>query len=261
MNRFTICLLLILGYVVLFALPVSARNITARITAFDPPPGNALAFYDKLYLQIAYDSDIPVRFQSIPLRNGSPLEYGAMSNTPSLQKVGKGVALVWVSFSNPTRIDEVSVTVFDTEWQKIDQIGITMDTVWNAPMREEPRPKPDWVERLERKEKLKLEFVFDPSPQKEETVYDAFFYLSAVTIPFFLFLQVQFLRRWRKRWRELAFIPILSITPMIVISLFGLGIEFRLWVIFIFRGMPLALIYLLVLWFAKTLSEKKMLGS
>lgn len=233
------------------------EKVSARITAFDPQPGVTLSFYDKFYLQISYDSDIPLRFQTSSFRHGVKLDYGAMENSASLNSAGKGTALVWVSFSNPTRIDEISVDVLDTEWQKIDQLGINIDSVWGAPRKDEPRKPAAWVEKLIRKERIKQEFVFDPSPTKKETVFDLFFYLSAITIPFYLFLQIQFLRRWRVRWRELSFIPILSITPMIFLSIFGLGMEFRLWIIFIFRGIPLALIYLVVLWVVKQISERK----
>ncbi|PLY01079.1 MAG: hypothetical protein C0623_05910 [Desulfuromonas sp.] len=254
------CLLhIVLAIILLMAVAaplLASPQLSARIVEFDPKPGASLAFYDKLFLRISYESDIPLRFQAIPMRDGQPLEYGAMGNKPFLQESGKDEALAWVSFSNATHIDEVGVNVLDTEWSKIDHLSVKIDVIWNLPKREERRPVPDWVSRLEKKEEYQLQFVFDPVPDRKETIYDAFFYLSVFSIPFYAFLQIQFLRRWRKRWRELAFIPILSIIPMLIMSVFGLGMEFRLWVIFMFRGMPLALFYLLVLWFAKKVSAR-----
>lgn len=232
-------------------------KVTSRITAFDPGPGETLAFYDKLYLQITYDSQIALRFQAVPLRKGVELEFGAMESSPSLYPAGQRDALVWVSFSNPTRIDGIEISILDSEWQEVDQLGIDFDVSWNAPMGEQPRKPAEWVGKLIRKERLKQELVFDPTPQKEETIFDLFFLASAMTIPFYLFLQIQFIRKFRGRWRELSAVPIISIAPMIVLSLFGLGLEFRLWVIFIFRGIPLALIYLIALWVAKRFSEDR----
>ncbi len=99
--------------------------------------------------------------------------------------------------------------------------------------------------------------MFDPKAGKQGTLIDAFFVLSLVTIPIYLYLQVRFLRKWRRRWRQLAVIPIVSVTPLLALPVFGLGLDFRLWIIFLFRGMPLALVFLVCVWLAKWITEKR----
>lgn len=246
-----------------FCLPValscaqSEPNLSARITSVDPGLGATLAANERLYLKVSYESNVSLRLQASARRLGGELEFGLKTSPASLHADGKHDALVWLSFSNPTRIEEVVVELLDIEWKKISQIGINMDTTWTSIPAEQPRELAAWIEPLIRKERLKREMVFDPSPQKKETIFDIFFLIAVLTIPIFLFLQVQFLRHFRGRWRELAAIPIISILPMVVVSLFGFGMEFSYWIVFIFRGMPLALIYLVILWVAKRNSEKK----
>ncbi len=230
---------------------LASEHFSGEIKAVDPASGGELKAYDKLYLHIAYESEMQVRFQVVPLRNGMELEYGVMESSTMLWPAGQQDALGWVSFSSATRIDEVRVVVLGTDWSKIDQFGIKLGTVWTSTPVEEPREPADWVKKLIRKNRLRQEFAFDPNPQQEEVVYDGYFYFSLVLIPFYLFLQVQFLRLWRGRWRELAAIPIISVTPMIFMAFLGLGIELRLWVIFIFRGIPFALVYLIALWLVR----------
>lgn len=246
-----------------FCLPVVVHSappeddFSARIVAFDPPAGTELDAYDKLYLHIAYESDRQVRFKVVPLRNGLELEYGLMTSSTMVWPSGTQDALAWISFSNATRIDEVHIVVLDSDWHKLGLIGLKLDISWNSTPVEVQRKPVEWVEKLIRKNRLRQEFAFDPNPQKQEVVYDAFFYASVILIPLYLLLQIRFLYAWRGRWRELATVPIISVTPLIVMALLGLGIELRLWIIFIFRGMPFALLYLLALWFAKQMSEKK----
>ncbi len=241
--------------VLLFPLATSAaQHFSAQVSGFDPPAGVELDAYDKLFLKLEYASEVKVRFKVVPLRNGVELEYGAMTSSTTLWPPGENEALAWVSFSTSTRVDEVRIVALDAEWHKINQFGVKLDTVWTSEVVDEPRAPAEWVRKLMRTSRLRQEFAFDPNPQQKQVVYDTFFYVTVLVIPFYLILQLQFLRLWRGRWRELAAIPIVSITPMVFLAILGLGIELRLWIIFIFRGMPLALIYLCGLWVARRLT-------
>ena len=232
-------------------------HFSASIITYDPPSSVELDAYDKLYLHIHYESDASVRFQVVPLRNGLEVEFGAMSSSTMLWPKDNNEALTWLSFSSTTHIDEVRIVVLGADWHKVGEFSAKIEMLWNSTLVENPREPAEWVKKLIRKNRLRQEFAFDPNPQKKQVVYDAFFYASVFTIPFYLILQLQFLRLWRGRWRELAAIPIISITPLIFMAILGLGIELRLWIIFIFRGMPLALIYLCALWFARRMSLRK----
>ena len=235
----------------------SVAGVSTRIAAFDPAPGETLGFYDKLYLEIDYETEIPLRFRLAGLRDGNEIEFGSMPSPATLHLSGDGETLAWLSFSTATRIDEVRVDVLDSDWNKIDQLGINMEIAWHSPSTPEMREPAPWVAELMRKDRHKQEHVFDPTPTEEESVYDFFFFLSAFTIPIYLFLQVHSLKFLRGRWRELSIVPIISVVPMFVFSLVGLGMDLRLWVMFMFRGMPLALLYLIVIWAVKISKDRK----
>lgn len=248
--------LVLLG--LLLSLPVPAFSaFSASIAEMDPGAGIELDAYDKLYLHIHYESDQQVRFKVVPLRKGFEVDYGVMSSSTMLWPEGQQEALAWLSFSTTTHIDEVRIIVLDADWSKLDQFSSKVEMFWNSTPVEQQREPAEWAQKLIRKNRLRQEFAFDPNPQKKEIVYDSYFYASVILIPVYLLLQVQFLRRWRGRWRELAAVPIISVTPLVFMALLGLGIEMRLWIIFIFRGMPLALFYLMALWFAKWANERK----
>jgi hypothetical protein len=228
-----------------------------RISKVDPQSGVELDAYDKLYMQVDYNSGQQVRFKVVPLRKGLEVEYGAMTSSTMVWPAGEKVALAWLSFPTTTHVDAVRIVALGPDWDKVGQFEIKFEALWDSTPVETPREPVEWVKKLIRKNRLRQELAFDPNPQQKEVIYDTVFYLTMITIPFFLILQVQFLRKWRGRWRELAAIPLISITPLLFMALLGLGIELRLWIIFIFRGMPLALIYLVVLWFAKRVSERE----
>ncbi len=247
-------------FVSLSPMPASGA-VSARVTAFDPASGARLDAYEKLYLRISYESDMPLRFRVAPYRGEERLDFGVMTSTPMLREAGKHDTLAWISFNNATRIDRISVALLDMEWNQVGQVNVDYDATWSSDPVAEPRQAAEWVRAMTRKSRLRQELVFDPAGAKGESLYDIFFLLSAATIPFYLFLQVRSLRRWRGRWRELATVPIISITPLILLALFGFGMELRLWIIFIFRGIPLALLYLMALWFAKRVREKSAGGA
>jgi len=248
--------------VVLFALLLILSGqanaaFSARIAEMDPAAGSELDAYDKLYMHIHYESDQQVRFKVVPLRKGFEVDYGVMTSSTMLWPEGQQEALAWLSFSTTSHIDEVRIIVLASDWSKVDQFSSSVEMFWNSTPVEQQREPAEWAQKLIRKNRLRQEFAFDPNPQKKELVYDSYFYASVILIPIYLVMQIQFLRLWRGRWRELAAVPIVSVTPLVFMALLGLGIEMRLWIIFIFRGMPLALFYLFALWFAKWMTERK----
>ena len=147
--RLKIILLLTLSFFLLGLGPVLAsEHFFGNIKAVDPASGGELKAYDKLYMHIAYESETQVRFQVVPMRNGLELEYGVMASATMLWPAGKQDALGWVSFSTATRIDEVRVVVLGTDWSKVGQFGLKLDTVWTSTPVTEPREPAEWLTKL-----------------------------------------------------------------------------------------------------------------
>lgn len=239
-----------------FALP--ADRVQVSLVALDPQTETALGSDELLYVRVQYESGIPLRFQAIATREGMPLEVGAMRNPAVLHAPGSGEALVWVGYANPTHIDAVRVTVLDEAWQELSRLSHDADVTWQGAAAGQPREPAEWVAALLRSEKRKMDYVYDPAPQKYGTLYDIFFFLSLASMPAYLLLQLHMLWHYRYRWRELAVIPLFPYLILAFYALAGLGIETALQVTFLFRYTPLALLYLVCLWLAKRFWQKKL---
>jgi hypothetical protein len=226
-----------------------------NILAVDPAPGSTLAAGDKLYVHIRYDSPVPVRFVAQALRQETLQEDAFTSSTPPYD-AGHGEAMVWVGFPRPIRIDELRVTAFDMDWHELgtrfDEAVIT----WEEREDEPPRQPASWVNLLLKRHRHVFDNNFDPQPKKPAPLFDVFLLLSFMAMPLYLLMQIQMLIRYRGSWQWYASAPLHPILPLALYSAFGLGLSTELWVIFIFRYMSVALVYLLILWVVRRKREK-----
>lgn len=239
-----------------FAQPVEKTRID--IVAVDPGLRTTLGKNEKLYVKVHYETAIPLRFQAIAMREGVPLEVGAIKNPPALHAPGTGEALAWVMYTNPTHIDAVRIMVLDEQWQAVQQLSQAADVTWQGITATEPRVTADWVAPMIRTERRQIDYVYDPSPRKYGVFYDLFFFLNVITIPAYILLQLHMLWRYRYRWRELAVIPLF---PYVIVGFYliaGLNIETALLVTFLFRYTPCALAWLALLWLAKRFWQHKL---
>jgi len=236
----------------------SNDDVLVDIVAVDPAQSATLGNDEKLYVKIAYESEVPLRFQAIATRDGLPLEVGAIKNPPALHAPGAGEALAWVMYMNPTHVDAVKVMVFDYQWQPLHQLSHEADVTWQDVAAAKPRQLAEWVPALVKAERRKTDFVYDPTPKKHGVLYDIFFFLNLASIPVYILLQLHMLWRYRYRWRELAVIPIF---PYVIVGFYvvaGLNIETSILVTFLFRYTPCALLWLVLLWLAKRFWQHKL---
>jgi hypothetical protein len=256
-NTFSVIALLLICLCSSSSLARSADNLLVKLIALDPEVTSTLGNEDMLYVLVRYESDVPLRFQAIAMRDGAVLDVGAIKNPAALHSVGTGEALVWVGYTNPTHIDAVQVTVLDGEWRKLYQLTEEADVTWQG-VAAEPRKPAAWVESLIKTERRKMDFVYDPSPEKYGTLFDIVFFLTITSIPAYILLQLHMLWRYRYRWKELAAIPLFPFMIAAFYALVGLDIEKSLMVTFLFRYTPLALLYLICLWLAKRFWQHKL---
>ena len=233
-------------------------NVLVEIVSLDPGTESTLGNDDMLYVLVRYESDTPLRFQALALRDGVPLEVGAIRNPAALHAQGSGEALAWVGYTNPTHVDAVRVMVFDEEWRELYQLIEKTNVTWQGVAAATPREPAEWVNSLIKSEQRKMDFVYDASPKKHGFFYDIVFFLSIAAIPAYLLLQLHMLWRYNYRWRELAIIPLFPYVILAFYYIAGLGIETSLQVTFLFRYTPLALLYLVALWLAKRFWQKKL---
>jgi hypothetical protein len=234
------------------------ENVVVTVEALDPSVESIIGSDELLYGLINYKSDIPLRFQAIAMHQGQVLEVGAIKNPGVLHEPGTGKALVWVGYTNPTHIDAIRVSVLDEEWHELYQLNKEADVTWQGDTSVEPRDTAEWVNTLTKTERRKMDFVYDPAPQKFGTLYDILFFLTMASFPAYVLLQLHMLWRYNYRWRELAIMPLFPYLIVLFYVIAGLGIETSLLVTFLFRYTPLALLYLVCLWIAKRFWQKKL---
>ena len=224
-------------------------DLHVQLAETDPGVGGTLAVEQQLFLKVDYRSDIPLVFQYSAYLHGEKQEADFYSGYPQLQSAGQHAALGWIGFSSPTQIDELRIDIFDAKRQKIGEISKPFSFLWeNAAAVTGKRHKAPWVSQLERYEERERLNTVDPF-EKRRRALDAFLFgLDIVSIPLYGLLQFFTLWRFRGRWRDLAAVPLVSLVPLVLGSLIGFGMELRYWVVFIFRGTPFALLYLIIVW-------------
>lgn len=225
------------------------------IVALDPGAKATLAASERLYLRIRYESPVPIRFTVAAFRQETLAEGAFTSSTPPYD-AGRGEALAWIGFAHPLRIDELRLTAYDYEWQELGSRITAVTATWEERDGASPGEPAGWVEALLKQHRHVFDNTFDPQPKKPRPLFDLFFLLSFMAIPFYLMMQAQMLIRYRGQWQWYAAAPLLPIIPLSLYSLLGLGLGTALWVVFLFRYMAVALLYLLILWTVKRMKSK-----
>ncbi len=237
---------------------LSQAVAAVKIEILQPNPTEELVLgnNEHFYLGIDYESDVPVRFLPTALRMGNKREVGARTSPGDLHASGKGKALTWIAFDNPTHIDEVVISAYDEAWAPLATKSITVDARWSDTVITSPREPEEWVKSLQKKERVKRDYLFDSEPKKPDVASDTLLILALLSIPLYIFLQIRMLIRYRLRWRELATVPLITALPVTMYA-FGIGIGFnlRLWPPFIMYFSLFACSYLLMLWAIKKIKE------
>jgi len=225
--------------------PPAAFNM--QVTALDPDTGSSLAAGDRLYLRIAYQSPVPVRFLPEGFRQGTVQGDAVTSSTPPYS-TGRNEALTWILYNTAVSIDTLRITAYDLAWKPLGTTSTQTHITWEQRESFIAREPAAWVEPLARNHRRVFDSSYDPQPEQPHPVFDFFFVLCFMAIPGYLLMQFQMLVRYRGKWQWYAAAPLLPMIPLGLYSLIGLGLSSDLWVIFLFRYLAVAFLYLLILW-------------
>jgi hypothetical protein len=250
-NTLLVSLVLLACFWATTSVAETTGNFSVEILDVDPVAHTSLAFEEKLFVRMEYESEVPLRFQAKGVRNGSALDVGSINNFGLLHPPGKGEALAWVMFLNPTHIDAVTVSVYTEEWQRLFHLSREVDITWVEQSLATERVEPEWVKPLDRAEKRLTDIFYDPAPRRFGAIYDVFFYINLGAIPVYILVQLFMLIRYRYRWRELASIPLIPYLIAIFYLIVGLDMERGLMISFLFRYTFVALLWLLLVWLAR----------
>jgi hypothetical protein len=225
-------------------------RFTVEIVETDPESEATLDAREPLYLRIAYDSDVALRFQAAGFVDGMEArDTEAMNIAPSYPP-GRGEAVAWVSYEAQTRIDEVRVAVFDASWKKLDTVTYPVDTHWTGVAPKAWRQPAEWARRMSAEQQS----MRDPGNARSQVTDSGFnlvIMLAGWSIPGYFILQIYLLLRSRGRWRTAAGLPLLVTVPLTAYTLYALLAASNLWPLMMLFLMPFAFVYLVAVWLAK----------
>ncbi|MBN9079502.1 MAG: hypothetical protein J0H84_25125 [Rhizobiales bacterium] len=222
----------------------SAASVELVPVRTSPSDDDSLPRFGTLYIEISYHSDVPLRLQARAFANGLPADAGQAMNASVVHPAGDGEALVWVSFSKPTLIDEVRTTAYDENWEPVTTLSIARSIRWLSEPAATSKPLPDWVRALIAAEsQIAHEYSesHPPAPDPVGTILTMFVFLS---VPGYFLLQGASLITQRGRWWLAGLVPLAIMVPAALHAIYALSAGSNLWpLVFIFAS-PLGFLYL-----------------
>ena len=233
-----------------------APQVSFRVVETDPAARTTLDGRQALYLRIAYESDVPLRFRARAYTDGGSTELGAATNPMPAYPAGQGEALAWLAFDDAVHIDEIRVTAMDDQWREVGAERFATDMRWNGVMPRRQRRPAAWASRLNDAQQA----MSSSAPQAADQggiAGDLLMSLMGLSIPAYLILQAFTLLRFRGGWRKAAMVPLAGMVPLVLFTLFGFLVGANLWPLMLLFLTPIAFGYLIVLWAIKSLSGRQ----
>jgi hypothetical protein len=102
-----------------------------------------------LYARLTYRSNQPVRFHIEGYAAGQKVR-STSSNIAPAYPAGEGEALAWMSYKDPTKIDEIRIEATGQSWaHPLASINVPAQLEWTPAAMSNPRA-PAWFARLDR---------------------------------------------------------------------------------------------------------------
>jgi hypothetical protein len=181
-------------------------------------------------------------------------------NSATVYPAGRGEAMAWISFLEPTILDGIAVEVYAADWRPLATLERSWPLQWR-PGATAP-PEPAWVATARRRDQAAARAWQAALPPPEpQPGLDLLVLLAGWSVPGYFVLQAVLLLRWRGPWRQAAALPLLGMVPLLAYTLFALLAGSNLWPLMLIFLTPLALLYLLVLVVARWLRGRGAAGA
>jgi hypothetical protein len=250
-----------IGLVLVFALLLIPPDLAwgqdpaLQFTIAETFPGlsGRLRVGGRLYARLKYRSDRPVRFRMEGFAAGQKISHGS-SNIAPPYPAGEGEALVWISYSQPTTIDEIRIRAVDQRWQPLESISAPAQLEWNPNAARNPRPRPEWAERLSREQQQQ------PTQQDKEKHVGlgiAVVGIGGISILGYLVLQPLMAFWLPGGWRIAALIPLIAMVPLILHAAYAFTQGSNIWPLGLIFFTPVAFLYLVIVAAAYWLGGRK----
>lgn len=214
-------------------------------------PGN-----QSLYVEVVYDSDVPLLIQAQGFRGGERADAGQLMNAMVEQPAGKGRALTWIAFRGAAAIDEIRITAHDTRWQPVASLTIPAPLRWPATPASVRSPRPVWVDVLAAADQRRMdEWQATAADGGADPGGLAIGALVMLAVPAWLVLQIVTPAVTRGGWRVAALLPLVPMGLLIAHALYALSAASNLWPLMVILAAPFACLYLIALLIARAFTR------
>ena len=223
------------------ALADDASSLHVRVSAADPASGGRLSVRDAFYLKISYRSAVPLRFRAEGYMGETKVEGKVMYNPAPVYPAGDHDALVWISYVEPARIDEIRIAVFGADWKRVRSLSYPVAAEWIQGGAK--RARPAWAARLSDRQQAMASAAMSET-DRSDGIASFFMAFAAASIPGYVCLQLFMLFRYSGGWRVAAGLPLVGMIPLALYTLAALAMGSNLWPLMMLFLTPPAFLYL-----------------
>lgn len=215
--------------------------LSLEVAAVDPDNAGQITLNHNLSLKVHFTSSVPIRLTAEGRFQGRVVQD--LSNASPVYPPGVGDALVWISYRQPTQIDEVLVHAFDENFKPLTTLAVPISVEWatNVPM----QTVAPWVRSTAAEQTRLISQAVRVNASGFDlfgTALFAFLYLSILGYPF-----LQAYSLWKDGWFGLAGVPLLLMIPLFIHAGSALMAGSNLWPLLLLFGAPFAFGYLIIL--------------
>lgn len=231
------------GVLFLNSSPVFSINVELIDTS---PKSPAVLNQDEaLYIHIHYKSNQPLRFQASAKELDKAITDGARFNPSQAYPAGEGEAIAWIAFDKAARIDTITVTVYNANWQPLQTKSMLFSALWETGKTGKLHSLAPWVKNLNEVQQASV-------GKQEPLTFGSIILVQLLflSVPVYWLLQMILIYKWTGSWRKMACIPLIISLPLLGYTLFALYADSNLWPLMMIFICPFLLGFLLfVIWY------------
>jgi hypothetical protein len=229
--------------------PVTAKSqesgVEYKIAETQPGLSAQLRPWGKLYVRLTYRTVRPVGFYIEGYAAGQKVRHTS-SNIAPAYPAGEGEALVWMSYKDPTKIDEIRIMAIGDRWdQPLGSISAPVQLEWTPAAKSNPRA-PSWFARLNREQQDRAAEAERQRP-KNTALGGFIFTIIIYSTLAYPVLQLFLIFTVRGRWRIAALLPVIAMVPFGGMTANAIVHGSNLWPLVVMAFLSIAAVYLLLL--------------
>jgi hypothetical protein len=230
---------------------LSEADVRLQVLEIDPATPAELGKWEQFYVRAGYEIDRPAYVRGTAFLDGKPVP--SMTSGSMRHEAGTGEALFWFAYTTPARVDLIVMTAHDAKTNKaIGQAVISVDLTWTGAPVDTPRPRPEWVARMQAEQDRRVREESDAYRNRPTPWWETVLFFGMIwSVPGYCVAQTAALWRWRGGWRVAAGIPVLPMAAVLLYTIVAFRAGSNLFPLVLIFCAPPALLYLVVLMFLR----------